>query len=128
MSLERFKRTGPVGEGSGRFVVSEGNTCGTPQDNVVAWHTIRFPDSNKWLAMAKLTEEVGELARAMIGEHEGRPNRGNVMEEAMDVLITLYVLIGRFYPQYGDLAFEMSTYFHSRLAKDDVYQEWIKED
>lgn len=69
------------------------------QDRCVEWHCARFPDHDKWLVLAKLTEEVGELARAMIAEHEGRPGRGDPVQEAAQSALCLFTLIGRVYPE-----------------------------
>lgn len=68
------------------------------------WHASRFQDHDRWLILAKLTEEVGELARAVIAEHEGRPGRGDVGQEAAQCVLVLMTLIGRFYPERDLLA------------------------
>lgn len=45
-----------------------------------------------WI-MAKVTEEVGEVARALVGEYERRPDRGSVASEAAQAIILLAVLV-----------------------------------
>jgi hypothetical protein len=62
------------------------------------WHAARFPDHDRWLILAKATEELGELARAMIAEHEDRPGRGHISQEGAQVVLVLLSLFGRYYP------------------------------
>ena len=50
-----------------------------------------------WIA-TKLTEEVGELASALVGDFEQRPNRGDVVQEAAQVVIVVASLLDRVRP------------------------------
>lgn len=63
-----------------------------------AWRMARYPDSIEEGVLAKLVEEVGELARAVIGRLEERPGRGDVGQEAAQVLLVMCSLFGRWYP------------------------------
>ena len=74
------------------------------QELCAEWHASRFPDHDRWLVLAKLTEEVGELARSIVGEHEGRPGRGDIGQEAAQCVLVLMTLIGRFYPDLDILS------------------------
>lgn len=70
---------------------------------IAVWHTIRFPDATQADILAKLLEEAGELARAAIGQVEGRPNRGVVGQEAAQTIVVIFALLARYYPNV-DLA------------------------
>ena len=63
------------------------------QSRVVAYHDARFPLCEPWEVALKSMAELGEVAEAM--QLEGP--RGDVVEEAADVTITLMALTGRFY-------------------------------
>jgi NTP pyrophosphatase (non-canonical NTP hydrolase) len=70
------------------------------QMRCAAWRTAKFPDdegSVSWV-IAKAAEELGELSRAIIGEHEHRPDRGDPVHEAAQVVLVIASLVGRFYP------------------------------
>lgn len=79
------------------------------QHRAAAWHTYRYPTATHAILVAKLTEETGELARAFVADWEGRLGRGNVPDEAAQIVCVLLSLIGRFYPDHDLL--------------DDVYTE-----
>lgn len=71
------------------------------QDRVVAWHSARFPDAIAPLVFAKASEELGEVATAMLAEigttsATGKP--GDVAAEAADVVIAMLALVGRWWP------------------------------
>jgi NTP pyrophosphatase (non-canonical NTP hydrolase) len=63
------------------------------QARVVEWHVARFPACQPWEIALKSMAELGEVAEAM--QVESR--RGDVVEEAADVTVTLMALLGRFY-------------------------------
>ena len=69
------------------------------QDRCAAWRRTKFPDDagNRWMVLTKATEELGELARACLGEYEGRPGRGDPVLEAAQTFLVLASLIGQFY-------------------------------
>jgi len=72
-----------------------------PLDRQIAvWHAAKFPNVDRYQVLAKLTEEVGELARAVIAEDEGRPGRGDPRIEAAQVAVVLCALIGRWWPDF----------------------------
>lgn len=66
---------------------------------VVAWHKARFPTAEPWMVALKASEEVGELASAVLGQfgRESATGDGDVVAEAADVAIALIVLLGRWY-------------------------------
>lgn len=68
-------------------------------DSSARWHAARYPDHTQWLQISKLLEEAGELARAAIGQHEQRPHRGDVVEEAAQTILVVMTIIGRWYPE-----------------------------
>jgi NTP pyrophosphatase (non-canonical NTP hydrolase) len=73
------------------------------QDIAVRWHVKRFPEAGPEHVCMKATEELGELAGAVngrVGKNAPRA-RGDVGEEAADVLITVMILLGRYYPEYS---------------------------
>lgn len=69
------------------------------QERCRGWHVERHPTDGPYKQLTKLAEEVGELARAHIGLDEGRPNRGDVAQEAAQVVLVLLSFIGRNYPE-----------------------------
>lgn len=48
---------------------------------------------NEMIVMIKLVEEVGEIARALIGEWENREGRGDFLQESAQVSIVLASLV-----------------------------------
>lgn len=48
---------------------------------------------------AKLGEEAGEFIRAVIGELEGRPDRGDVQQEAAQIIVALLAYFGTHHPE-----------------------------
>lgn len=70
------------------------------QQQVVAWHERRFPEARMELVGLKLAEEAGEVGKAingLIGQNSATGG-GDVAGESADVLITLMVLLGRWFP------------------------------
>lgn len=63
------------------------------------WRRAKFPGSTPTDVLAKLLEEAGELSRAVIGQLEDRPNRGDVVQEAAQTILVISSLIGELYPQ-----------------------------
>jgi NTP pyrophosphatase (non-canonical NTP hydrolase) len=51
------------------------------------------------IVLCKLTEEVGEVAKALIGEWESREGRGDPVQEAAQVIIVLASLIHITHPE-----------------------------
>ena len=71
------------------------------QGIAVRWHKKRFPEAGPEHVTMKATEELGELAGAVngrLGKNSPRA-RGDVGEEAADVVITVLILLGRYYPE-----------------------------
>ena len=64
-----------------------------------AWRRAKFPGSTPTDVLAKLLEEAGELSRAVIGQLESRPGRGDVVQEAAQTILVISSLIGELYPQ-----------------------------
>lgn len=62
----------------------------------VSWHRRRFPAAGAVHVALKAVSELGEVVDAILPSDLG--GKGDVGEEAADVLITLLVLLGRFYP------------------------------
>lgn len=76
------------------------------QQRCAAWRKRRFPEDHEniaWVAL-KGVEEYGEVARAIIGEHEGRPDRGDPVKEAAQVILVICSLVGQFYPDRNVIA------------------------
>lgn len=48
--------------------------------------------------LSKAAEELGEVARAAIGDLEGRPDRGDVLHEVAQTILVLMTLLGIHYP------------------------------
>lgn len=76
------------------------------QSQVGSWHRWRFPEAQREHVGLKLCEEAGEVARAINADvgHNSATGHGNVPEEAADVLISLLVLLDRWYPETDLLA------------------------
>jgi hypothetical protein len=72
------------------------------QSRCAAWREAKYPDSTKFSVGMKFFEEAGEFARAVVGDVEHRPGRGDVHQEAAQSILVLLSLIGMFYP-YRDL-------------------------
>lgn len=68
----------------------------------VAWHRQRFPAAGAVHIALKAVAELGELLDAILPADLG--GKGDVGEEAADVLICLFALVGRFYPAVDLLA------------------------
>lgn len=58
--------------------------------------------------ITKAAEELGEFARAVGGEYEKRPNRGDPIQEAAQLVVVLLSIFGEFYP-YADLYGEVQA-------------------
>lgn len=80
------------------MTVAETSNLDKIQAGCVVWHKAVHPNKEVLDLLAKLTEEVGEVARALVGELEGRPGRGDVCDEAAECVLVLATLVGRFYP------------------------------
>lgn len=80
------------------------------QAAIVLWHEQRFPRAEMVHVALKTCEEAGEVARAINGVvgMNSATGRGEVGKEAADVLITLFVLLGRWFPEV-DLLAEVRT-------------------
>lgn len=74
------------------------------QERCALWHRAKFPSGTPELKLVKLTEEVGELARAFIADLEGRSGRGDVGDEAAQCVLVLASFIGCHYPHRDLLA------------------------
>lgn len=61
------------------------------------WHAKRFPSCTPEESALKMSSENGEVCDAVLGH-------GDVGQEAADVLITLVVLLSRWYPTVDLLA------------------------
>lgn len=71
----------------------------TDIERVVDWHIGRFPEAEMVHVALKLNEEAGEVGRAVNGL-EGKNSAtggGDVIDECADVLISIYVLVGRWF-------------------------------
>lgn len=68
------------------------------QQRCAAWRMEKFPDDDISWVIAKATEELGECSRAVIGEREKRPDRGDPVSEAAQVVLVMASLVGQFYP------------------------------
>lgn len=68
----------------------------------VAWHRQRFPAAGAVHIALKAASELGELLDAILPADLG--GKGDVGEEAADVLICILALLGRFYPAVDLLA------------------------
>ena len=73
--------------------------CHNIPQRAAAWRRVKFPGSTSTDVLAKLLEEAGELSRAVIGEIEGRPDRGDAVQEAAQVMLVVSSLIGERYPE-----------------------------
>lgn len=58
-----------------------------------AWRQRNGLSNHPFAVMAKATEELGEVARALIGEQEARPGRGDLVREAAQTIIVLASLV-----------------------------------
>ena len=56
-------------------------------DQILMWHSEKFPNADRWDVYRKLLEEVGELSEAMVREKDE-----NIILEFGDVMICLTVL------------------------------------
>lgn len=76
------------------------------QERVAEWHAARFPDATMLHVVAKMAEECGEVASAVLSAAEGdaATGKGIVQEEAADVAITLLVILGRWFSNFDLLA------------------------
>jgi len=80
------------------------------QQRSAVWRMRKFPDSTALGIVAKLLEESGEVARAVIGDHEHRNGRGDAVQEAAQCVIVLASLVGCHYPDrdlFAEVASEM---------------------
>lgn len=80
------------------------------QNKAVLWHKERFPNAQMSFVALKTCEEAGEVARAVNGLQGNlcATGGGSVPEEAADVVITLLVLLGRWFPNH-DLLHEVQS-------------------
>lgn len=76
------------------------------QEPATRWHTQRFPDAIVFEVTTKASEELGECAAEVLIDKSGtmnlkeRPLTTNAPAEAADVVLSLMVLLGRWYPGY----------------------------
>lgn len=77
------------------------------QARCAAWTEDRFPNDSPDRRMAKLLEEAGEFSRAVIGRLEGRAGRGDIGQEAAQVVLVVASTLGRWFPEY-DLLTELA--------------------
>jgi hypothetical protein len=79
-------------------------------DLVCDWHRERFPMAEMEHVALKACEEVGEVAKAVNGVAgmNSAAGGGDVGAEAADVVITLLVLLGRWFP-HVDLVGEVQA-------------------
>jgi NTP pyrophosphatase (non-canonical NTP hydrolase) len=68
------------------------------QERSLAWRRKHFPETDVVHAVAKLAEEVGELARAVIAETEHRTGRGDVVQEAAQVVLIVASIVAWTHP------------------------------
>lgn len=62
------------------------------------WRTRNGLSIDPAVVMTKLTEEIGEVARALMGELENRPGRGDMVQEAAQSILVLASLIETRHP------------------------------
>lgn len=76
------------------------------QARLVAWHEARFPDAQPEHVVLKTCEEVGEVAKALNGilGANSATGGGDVPAESADTVISLLVLLGRWWPEVDLLA------------------------
>lgn len=76
------------------------------QQLATKWHTQRFPDAIVFEVTTKAAEELGECAAEVLIDKAGsmnlkeRPASTQAPAEAADVVLSLMVLLGRWYPGY----------------------------
>lgn len=85
-------------------VAAEHDRLGAFQRGCAEWHAARFPDHGPFVVLVKAAEELGEIARALTGENEHRAGRGDVCDEAAQLVCVLASFVGRFYPHRNLLA------------------------
>lgn len=74
------------------------------QADAAYWHKTNHPDDGIYKMLAKAAEELGELARACIAIDEARPGRGDPGHEAVDTVLVILSLVGRYFPDTDVLA------------------------
>jgi hypothetical protein len=66
---------------------------------IVAYHVQRFPTAGPVNVALKIAEEAGELASAVNGYVSGGDfGKGDVVYEAVDTLLAIRALLGRWFP------------------------------
>lgn len=69
------------------------------QDAIAAYHIQRFPDAGPLNVAAKVGEEAGELLSAVNGMVSGGDyGKGDVVYEAIDVILAVRALLARWFP------------------------------
>jgi phosphoribosyl-ATP pyrophosphohydrolase len=72
---------------------------------IAAYHVQRFPHAGPLNVAAKVGEEAGELLSAVNGIVSGGDyGKGDVVYEAVDVIMAALALVGRWYPERDALA------------------------
>jgi phosphoribosyl-ATP pyrophosphohydrolase len=74
------------------------------QEAIAAYHIQRFPDAGPLNVAAKIGEEAGELLSAVNGQVHPDFGKGDVVYEAVDVIMAALALVGRWYPERDALA------------------------
>lgn len=72
-------------------------------DELLSWHFRSFGPVDTYQILAKLTEEVGEVAGAITKLDEGRKTLADVQDEIGDVLVCLTILAARYGWSLSDL-------------------------
>jgi NTP pyrophosphatase (non-canonical NTP hydrolase) len=92
-------------------------------EQLVAWldgHSSRDPQTERLLRIMKLSEEVGEVAEAVIGALGQNPRKGvtngwdGVESELCDVILTAMVALRTINPAAGEIFAERLAYVAGR--------------
>lgn len=64
-----------------------------------AWRVRKNLSTDPGWVMTKATEELGEVARALVGEYEQREGRGDLVQEVAQTIIVLCSLLQITHPE-----------------------------